>query len=76
MCSFKCGDDGKKRLKDVSKSQSNCIKFEEEKNFLDREEFQRECDKSIIRSLNHGMYLQRVKKPALPLFEDERCYLK
>ena len=29
----------------------------------------------IIRSINHEMHLQEVKKFALSLFDDKRCYI-
>ena len=62
MYAFKCGDDSKNKLKGVSKSQSKHIKFEEYYICLIDVECQNECDNYIIRSLNHEMYLQRVKK--------------
>ena len=62
MYAFKCGDDSKNKLKGISKSQSNHIKFEEYKKFLDGEGYQRECINYFIRSINHEMHLQEVKK--------------
>ena len=62
MYAFKCGNDSKNKLKGVSKSQSKNIKFEEYEKCLDGEEYQQECDNYIIRSINHGMVLQKVKK--------------
>ena len=53
MYAFKCGNDSKNKLKGVSKSQSENIKFEEYKKCLDGEEYQRECNNYIIRSINH-----------------------
>ena len=61
MYAFKCGDDSKNKLKGVSKTQSKHIKFEEHKKCLDGEEYQRECNNYIIRSINHEMHLQEVK---------------
>ena len=61
MYAFKCGGDSKKKLKGIAKSQSKHIKFEEYKSCLDGEEYQKDCDNYILRSLNHEMYLQRVK---------------
>ena len=58
---FKCGDDSKNKLKGVSKSQTKNIKFEEYKKCLDGKEYQRECNKYFIRSINHEMHLQGVK---------------
>ena len=51
MYAFKCGGDSKKKLKGISKSQSKNFKFEEYKNCLDGEEYQRECNNYIIRSI-------------------------
>ena len=59
---FKCGGDSKNKLKGISKSQSKNIKFEEYKKCLDGEDYQQECDKYIIRSINHEKVLQKVKK--------------
>ena len=62
MYAFKCGNYSKNKLKGVSKSQSKNIKFEEYKKYLDGKEYQQECDNYIIRSINHEMILQKVKK--------------
>ena len=75
MYAFKCGDDNKNKLKGVSKSQSKNIKFEEYKKCLDGEENQRECNNYILRSINHEMALQKVKKSTLSIFDDKRCYI-
>ena len=75
MYAFKCGDDSKNKLKGVSKSQSKNIKIEEYKKCLDGEEYQQECDNYIIRSSNHEMVLQKVKKSTLSIFDDKRCYI-
>ena len=72
---FKCGDDSKNKLKCISKSQSKHIKFKEYKKCLDGEEYQRECNNYIIRSINHEMHLQEVKKSTLSFFDDKRCYI-
>ena len=72
---FKCGDDSKNKLKGISKSQSKNIKFEEYKKCLDGEKYQQECDNYIIRSINHEMVLQKVKKSTLSIFDDKRCYI-
>ena len=68
MYAFKCGNDSKNKLKGVSKSQSKNIKFEEYKKCLDGEEYQQECNNYIIRSINHEMVLQEVKKKLHYLF--------
>ena len=59
MYAFKCGNDGKNKLKGVSKSQSKNIKFEEYKKYLDGKEYQQECDNYIIRSINHEIFFRR-----------------
>ena len=75
--SFKCknNDEDKNKIKGISKSQSKHIKFEEYYNCLFGREYQKECDNYIIRSLNHEMVLQKVKKSTLSIFDDKRCYL-
>ena len=75
MYAFKCGDDCKNKLKGISKFQSKNIKFVEYKNCLDGEEYQRECNNYIIRSINHEMVLQELKKSTLSIFDDKRCYI-
>ena len=75
MYTFKCGNDSKNKLKGVSKSQSKHIKFEEYKKCLDGEEYQKECENYILRSINHEMYLQEVKKSTISIFDDKRCYI-
>ena len=75
MYAFKCGNDSKNKLKGISKSQSKNIKCEEYKKCLDGEDYQQECDNSIIRSINHEMVLQKVNKSILSLFDDKRCYI-
>ena len=36
---------------------------------------QQECDNYILRSINHEMILQKVKKSTLSIFDDKRCYI-
>ena len=62
MYAYKCGNDSKNKMRGISKSQSKNIKFEEYKKCLDGVEYQRECNNYIIRSVNHEMVLQEVKK--------------
>ena len=50
MCSVKCGNDSKNKLKGISKSQSTYIKFEEYYNCLPGGEYQKDGDNYIIRS--------------------------
>ena len=68
--SFKCNDniENKNKIKVISKSQSKHIEFEEYKKFLDGEDYQRECKNYILRSINHQMYLQEIKKNQHYLF--------
>ena len=75
--SFKCKneDENKNKIKGISKSQSKHIKFEEYYNCLFGKEYQRECNNYIIRSINHEMVLQEVKKSTLSIFDDKRCYI-
>ena len=72
---FKCGNDSKNKLKGISESYPRNIKFEEYYNCLFGREYQRECDKYILRSINHEMILQKVKKSILSIFDDKRCYI-
>ena len=74
--SFKCKDnkEDKNKIKGISKSQSKHIKCGEYSNCLFGGEYQKECDNYIIRSINHEMVLQEVKKSTLSIFDDKRCY--
>ena len=76
MYAFKSGDDSKNKLKGIFKSHSKNIKFEENIKCLDSAEYQQECNNYIIRSINHEMCLQEVKKSTLSIFDVKRCYLK
>ena len=67
-------DENKNKIKGISKSQSKHIKFEEYYNCLFGGEYQKECDNYITRSHNHEMYLQKVRKSTLSIFDDKRCY--
>ena len=75
MYAFKCGNDRENKLKGVSKSQSKNIKLEEYRKCLDGEDFQRECKSYVLRSVNHEMHLQELKKSTLYIFDDKRCYI-
>ena len=59
---FKCGDISKNKLKGIYKTYSKENKIDEYKKCLDGEQYQQECDNFIIRSINHELYLQGVKK--------------
>ena len=75
--SFICenNDENKNKIKGISKSQSKHIKFEEYYNCLFGGEYQKESNNYIIRSINHEMVLQEVKKSTLSIFDDKRCYI-
>ena len=75
MYAYKCGDDSNKKLKSFSKSQSKNIIFEEFYNCLLGRTYQQECNNYILRSINHEMHLQVVKKSTLSFFDDKRCYI-
>ena len=77
MYAFKCIDkeEDKNKLRGISKSQSKHIKFEEYKICLDGEELENECVKYILKSINHNMYMQGIKKTTLSIFDDKRNYL-
>ena len=77
MYAFKCKDEieDKNKLKGISKSQSKNIKFEECKICLDGEELENECINYILKSINHDMYMQGIKKTTLSIFDDKRNYL-
>ena len=74
--SFKSNDnnENENKTKGISKSQSKHIKFEENKKCLDGEEYQKECNNYILRSINHEMHLQEIKS-TLSIFDDKRCYI-
>ena len=74
MYAFKCNNDSKNKLKGVSKSKSKNFIFEEYKKCLVGDEYQKECDNYILRSVNHEMFLQKVRKSTLSIFDDKRCY--
>ena len=75
--SFKCKNniESKSKTKRISKSQSKYINFEEYYDCLFGGEHQKECDKYIIRSLNHEMFSQKPKKSTLSFFDDKRCHI-
>ena len=75
LYAFKCGNDSKIKLKGISKSQSMNIKFEEYYNCLFGREYQQECNNYNIRSINHELVLQEVKKSTLSFFDNKRCYI-
>ena len=77
MYTFKCKDkeEDKNKLKGICKSQSKNIKFVDYKICLNGEELENECVNYILKSINHDMYMQGVKKTTLSIFDDKRNYL-
>ena len=75
MYAFRCGDENKNKINVISKSYSKNIKFEEYKKRLDGEKYESECENYILRSVNHEMHLQQLKKSSLSIFDDRRNYL-
>ena len=43
------------------------------KKCLDGENFRSECNNYVLRSFNHELHHQEVKKSTLSIFDDERC---
>ena len=72
---FKDNTESKNKMKRISKSQSKHIIFTEFRKCLDGEDYQRECNNYIRRSINHEMHLQEYKKSTLSIFDDKRCYI-
>ena len=75
MYAFKCGEDSKNKLKAVSESYSNIIKYKVNKICLNDEKHQKQWGNYILRSLNHEMYLQKINKSSLYIIDDKRCYI-
>ena len=63
-------------MKDVLKSKSKKLKFEEYHNCLYGKEYRKECDNFLVRSINHDMFLQLVCKNTLSPFESMKVILK
>ena len=72
---FKCGDDSTNKLKGNSKCQSKHNKIEEYYNCLFGGKYQKESNNYILKSINHDMYLQEIKKSTLSFFDDKRCFI-
>ena len=62
MYAFKSGDDCRNKMKGISETYSKNFKFDEHKKYLDRGKHQEECEKSILRSVNYEMHLQKTEK--------------
>ena len=61
MIKCKNNIEGSNKIKGNSISQSRHIRFEEYKKCLDGEEYQKQCNNYILRSINHEMRLQELK---------------
>ena len=74
LYSFKCRDDKeyKNIMKSISRPQWNRIKFEEFEEGLDGEIYQKEWDKYVLKSNNPEMYLHKIKKSSLSIFDNKR----
>ena len=66
----KCGNGTKNKLKGISKSFSRNINNDEYYNCLLGEDYQQEDDNYIIRSLDHELYLQQLKKTTLSIIDN------
>ena len=75
--SFKCNNnnENKNKLKGICESQTKNIKFEEYYKCLFNEDYQKECENYIIRSINHNMFMQRITKNSLSSFDEKRKYI-
>ena len=62
-------------MKVIFKSQSKNTKFGECYNCLFGGKNKQECEKYILRSVSHEMYLQLVQKSTSSNFDDKRCYI-
>ena len=45
------------------------------KSFLDGGKFQKKCNNYFLKSIDHEMYVQKIKKSTLNQFDDKRCYM-
>ena len=68
--------DDENKLKSICKCRSENIKFEQYYIFLFEGEYEKECDKFFIKSMNHEMDLQKVGKCTLSAFDEEHKYKK
>ena len=72
---FTCGDESKIKLKEKANIIRKILNLRKIKKCLDGEEYEKECDNYILRTLNHEMYLQEIKKSSLSTCHDKRCYI-
>ena len=52
----------------------NLLNLKNIKKCLDGEEYQKECDKYLLLSINHEKSFQEVKKLTYSIVDDKRCY--
>ena len=71
--SFKCKNKtkSKNKMKRISKSQTEHIKFEENKKCSYGEKYQSECKNYFLRSVNRERHLQEIEKSTLSVFDDK-----
>ena len=72
MYAFKSGEVSKIKIKGISKKHLKDVKCGVFKKCLDGEKNIEECDNSIFRPVNQEMYLQKIKKSSLSVFDDKR----
>ena len=72
---FKRNVENTNKLKGISKSQSKHNKYNVYKNCLDGEKYPQEGNIYTLKSINHGIYLQKIKKCTLSVFDDKKCYI-
>ena len=73
--SIKSGSDIKRDCNCISKCEWKIIKLEEFYICLFQREKQKQCDNFIMKSINHDIYLQKVRKSTLSVF-DEKLKIK
>ena len=59
---FKCNNKSTNKIKGITRAQAKNIKFEEYFNCLFGKEYQKTCDIFLIRSINHDIFLQKLRK--------------
>ena len=69
---YKDNTESKSKKRNFKMSISIHIKFKEYKICLDGKDCQKECNNHILRSINHEMHFQEIKKSTLSIFDDKR----
>ena len=72
-CSYNCGNDNERRMKGISKCKLKNNNFEVYFKCSYEQSYQKECDNNVIRSNNHEMYLQLLRKSTLSHFDEKHC---